>query len=1164
MEGDPGANWSEQALLLGRSTGWIVLSLVVAIFGVGGGWIAAWQVDQRAAKHWEALAIEEAADVTEALAVALERAESQLLAFSRALPTQAVLPSDSFKQTYQSEISALNLVTGDGSFLGVGYAVWVPGADRGLFKSLHDIQILNSDGSPSDRSSEGFVALHGVGLEDYMFYGLDLTDDPRFTATIKDGFRANGQPFTGPSFAEGERRLTPVAIAHGDGHVLIGLIDLTDLLDAALAVTLTEGLSVRVEERAAAALSSDVSRAYDSGIGLPALLQWETRYAQSGVGWRFVWSADERFRGGISTQLGDGLRIGSIILSLMITAILGLADGMRRRQDDLSRERAMMQTTVQRMAEGLSIVDQDLKLVAANDYFYDIYAVPEALRQGGLSIEALTRMRLGRGDFGPVEDEEDFIAERLKFFQTTTDGIIEDFLPNGRDVEIRRMRTPDGLLVSLHLDVTERRKVESERAAAAALISTTFEHMSDGLSAVDEKGYLLNWNSRFLELFDLSPEAVNAGACLEETLTQAIPDSDMAALSAAFDRMGWTSTEGESKDVPDSMEVIRFSDGRWLQLSHRAIPDRGFVITYADVTDRMSMTEALQQSEERYALAAAGANDGLWDWDLSLDRLYTSPRWREMLGLGRDSLSEHPDEWFNRVHPSDVEDLQQALHEHLSGRTDHLYTEFRILHADGAYLWTIARALAVRDDMGQATRLTGSLTDITERKRAEEKLLRDALYDTVTGLPNRALFLDRLEQERRRHKDLRQDNFAVLLLDLDRFKVVNDSLGHDLGDTLLIEVARRLEGSISPGDSVARLSGDEFGILLTGIQGSEQAQDMVHWLQADISAAFMIGNQEVFTSASIGIALPSQGFTDSEEMLRAADIAMYKAKEKGQSSSAVFDPQMQSRAITQMQLENDLRRAVDRGEIEMYYQPIISFRTGRIAGVEALARWRHPDRGTVVPADFIPLAEDTGLITTIGTTALRLACRQMKAWEQDLGEMAPETMSVNLSSRQLQDPDMVREIELILAREDIKGSRLKLEVTESMIMMNPETTSRILFDLKELGVALSIDDFGTGYSSLSYLHRFPFDTLKIDRSFVVSMEDKTENMEIIRSIALLAHNLGMDIIAEGVETDRHMRRLNELNCEFGQGYYFASPLPAERITELIRDGQSWITRAAAG
>lgn len=1145
----------------GRSTGWVLLSLIVAVLGVGSGWIAAWKVDQRAATHWEALAVEEAADVTEALAVALERAESQLLAFSHSLPRDTSLRSDDLNAAFAFEATALNLLGGTGPFRELAYAAWVPGQGRSVFATMQGVDILAPDGTPSLKVTEAFVTLHHKGAGDNLFHGLDLAEDSRLAPTVKDGYRANDMPFTGPSFQSGDRRLTPIAIRHGDDRVVLGIVDLTDLLDAALAVTLTEGLSVRVEERAAAALSSEAALAYDSGEGYPALLEWETRYAQSGVGWRFVWSADSRFRGGISTELGDGLRIGSVILSLMIAAILGLADGMRRRQDDLSRERAMMQTTVQRMAEGLSIVDQDLNVVAANDYFYDIYAVPDAMRHGGQSVESLTRLRLERGDFGPVEDPEEFVEERMAFFRTTSDSIVEDYLPNGRNVEIRRMRTPDGLLVSLHLDVTERRKAEKERAASAALISTTFEHMSDGLSAVDRHGALLNWNSRFLEFFGLTSEDVEAGRSLDSVLQDALSTEDLTTLSKAFAQIEWRTDDGATEGAADSVVVLRLSDGRWLQLSHRPIPERGFVITYADVTDRMRMTEALSRSEERYALAAAGANDGLWDWDLTQDRLYTSPRWREMLGLGRDTLSEQPDEWFNRVHPSDVEDLEQALHEHLSGRTDHLYTEFRVLHAEGAYLWTVARALAVRDDMGQATRLTGSLTDITERKRAEEKLLRDALYDTVTGLPNRALFLDRLEQERRRHKDPGLDTFAVLLLDLDRFKVVNDSLGHDLGDTLLIEVARRLESSIKPGDSVARLSGDEFGILLTSIEGAEQAQDMVHWLQADISAAFMIGNQEVFTSASIGIAMPSQGFADSEEMLRAADIAMYKAKEKGQSSSAIFDPQMQSRAITQMQLENDLRRAVDRGEIEMYYQPIISFRTGRIAGVEALARWRHPDRGTVVPADFIPLAEDTGLITTIGTTALRLACRQMKSWERDLGELAPETMSVNLSSRQLQDPDMVREIELILAREDIKGSRLKLEVTESMIMMNPETTSRILFDLKELGVALSIDDFGTGYSSLSYLHRFPFDTLKIDRSFVVSMEDKTENMEIIRSIALLAHNLGMDIIAEGVETDRHMRRLNELNCEFGQGYYFASPLPAERITELIRDGQSWITRA---
>lgn len=1136
----------------------MTLSIAIAVLGVGAGWTAAWQADSNAMAHWRVLAEEEAADVTESVAVMLEQSEAQLLAFARSLPDGQDREAGRFDAIFTTEAAALNLMEGRTAFRGLAYATWVPAAGRTDFEETVGVDILGPDGTPTDRNAEGFVTLRRHGPSANLFFGLDLAADPRLGPTASDGFRAGGIPVTGPSFSSEDRRLSPVAIRQGDSGVVVGLLDLTALLDTSLSVSLPEGLTVRIEER-----SSAGTQAPEAVFEVPrpaqeaSRLEWETRYAQGGVGWRFVWSADDRFRGGVPTELANGLRIGSVVLSILVMAVLGFGDAARRRSGALSRERALMQATVERMSEGINVVDGNLKVVAANDHFFRLYDLPPTLKGTGFDVETVVRLRARRGDCGPIEDMEAYVAKRLQDFRTAGSEIVEETLPNGSIVEIRRMRTPDGMLVSLYLDVTERRRNEAERAAAAALISTTFEHMSDGLTAVDKDGKLLNWNSRFLELFGMQDEDVAIGRGLRAVLRDAIPTEDAAAVEDAFDRTDWDTPVPTDPDGRPAIGIVRLSGDRWLQLSHRAIPDQGYVITYTDVTERTRVAEALRQSEERYALAAAGANDGLWDWDIVADKLYTSPRWREMLGLGRDSLSDLPCEWLDRVHPNDVEELEVAIQEHLGGRTEHLQKEFRILHADGAYLWTLARAIAVRNDENKAVRLTGSLTDITERKRAEEKLIRDALYDTVTGLPNRALFLDRIEQEKRRHGDLTNDPFAVLLFDLDRFKVVNDSLGHDLGDALLIEVARRLEGSIKSGDSVARLSGDEFGVLLTGIQGRSAVQDSVHWLQSDMAAAFVIGDQEIFTSACVGIALPSLGFADAEEMLRAADIAMYKAKDLGQSSTAVFDPQMQSRAITQMQLENDLRRAVDRDEIEMYYQPIVSFRDGTIAGVEALARWRHPDRGTVVPADFIPLAEDTGMITSIGTTALRLACRQMKQWEQELGDAAPDTMSVNLSSRQLQDPDMVREIELILAREGVAGSRLKLEVTESMIMMNPETTSRILFELKELGVALSIDDFGTGYSSLSYLHRFPFDTLKIDRSFVVSMEEKAENMEIIRSIALLAHNLGMDIIAEGVESDRHLLRLHELDCEFGQGYYFASPQPADRISEMIRQGRVW-------
>ncbi len=1153
------------------TAGWFWIALAVACIGVGGGWLAAWQVDRTADAHWHQMAEDDARDVMNALDAALQRAQLRLYAFAMGLPDDSGDRVAHFPVGFAAASAALSRSDTSAPFDELAFAQWLPPTGRAAFEARHGIAITGqeSDGTEQKVTESGFVILHSDTLnrtnaEMRLPPGLDVNSISNLAATALSGFQSESDPVVGSIWQAGGNEtgtahLVPMALQHGKNGVILGLLNLDRMLATTLSATLPEGLSVTV--RPVSGTSND-SVIFSIEPGTGKILEWESQYQRGAVELDMHWGADDKFQGGISHNLGDGIRVGSIVCALLIVAIIGFASATRRREDALGRERALMQTMVERMSEGITIVDQDLNMVACNDHFFCLYDLPKDVLGGPIPVAHITRFRLERGDFGNVPDPEGFIADRITMFRVAGTETTEEILPDGRVIEIRRMRSPDGFLVSLYLEVTDRRKTERERTAAAALIKATFDHMGDGLTAIDRDGNLLNWNTRFLDLFHIPESAVGVGRNLTGILRTALSEIDADALiralqeMAAAQEMAGAGNDAGAQDGPTA-EVVPLNGDQWVQLSSSPMEDQGSVITYTDVSERLRISEALRRSEERYALAAAGANDGLWDWNIAENQLYTSPRWREMLGIGRDPVSDQPNEWFDRVHPKDIEELHQDIDAHLHGRTDHLQARFRILHADGSYLWALARGIAVRDDAGKSVRLTGSLTDITERKRTEEKLIRDALYDTVTGLPNRALFLDRIEQERRRHADPVEDRYAVLLLDLDRFKVVNDSMGHDLGDALLIEVARRLEKALKAGDSLARLSGDEFGILLTGITSEEEAQDAVHWLQSDLSAAFVIGEQEVFTSVCVGIAMPRQDFSDAEEMLRAADIAMYKAKAKGQSSTAVFDPQMQTRAITQMQLENDLRRAVDRDEIEMYYQPIISFTTGRMSGVEALARWRHPDRGTVVPADFIPLAEDTGLINAIGTTALRLACRQLKAWQMELGDKAPETISVNLSGRQLQDPDLVREIELILAREGVSGSQLKLEVTESMIMMNPEITSRILIELKDLGVALSIDDFGTGYSSLSYLHRFPFDTLKIDRSFVVSMDEKVENMEIIRSIVLLAHNLGMDVIAEGVESERHLHRLKALDCEFGQGFYFATPQPADRVSAMVLDGTTW-------
>jgi diguanylate cyclase (GGDEF)-like protein len=443
-----------------------------------------------------------------------------------------------------------------------------------------------------------------------------------------------------------------------------------------------------------------------------------------------------------------------------------------------------------------------------------------------------------------------------------------------------------------------------------------------------------------------------------------------------------------------------------------------------------------------------------------------------------------------------------------------------------------------------------------ERERAEQ-FRYAAFHDALTNLPNRALLTENLKAVIERAKQEADYQFAVLFLDLDRFKNINDSLGHTIGDQLLVTIARRLEHSVRETDTVARLGGDEFAILLNGIKHSDDAIQMTERIQKEISMPFSLSGHEVFTTPSTGIALSVTGYDDPDDILRDADTAMYHAKERGKACYEMFDQSMHARAVNLLRLETDLRRALEREEFFVHYQPIVSLETGTLSGFEALVRWQHPERGFISPAEFVSVAEDTRLIIPLGLWVLRESCRQMCQWQWQSPANSSLILSVNLSGKQLTQPDLVEQIEVILKETHLNPRCLKLEITESVVMENAESAIAMLQGLKALGLQLSIDDFGTGYSSLSYLHRFPVDTLKIDRSFVSQMSMSDENAEIVRTIKTLASNLGMDVVAEGVETLEQLKQLAALQCEYGQGYLFSKPVDAEAVTALLAKRPDW-------
>ena len=585
-----------------------------------------------------------------------------------------------------------------------------------------------------------------------------------------------------------------------------------------------------------------------------------------------------------------------------------------------------------------------------------------------------------------------------------------------------------------------------------------------------------------------------------------------------------------------------------------------FAVALARVGTQLShkkAQEGLKESEERYALAARGANDGLWDWNLTTNMVYFSARWKSMLGCQEDEIADKPEEWFDRIHESDRERVKEEIAVHQSGKTPHFESEHRVRHKDGTFRWMLSRGVAIRDESGKPVRMAGSQTDITEGK----------VSDPLTNLPNRLLFLDRLGRLMRHSKRHPERMFAVLFLDLDGFKTINDSMGHLIGDQLLLGVSKRLENCLRASDTVARLTqqtftlarmgGDEFTVLLDDIKEPADANRAAERIMLDLAAPFVVGDKEVFTSASIGIALSNPAYQHAEELMRDADTAMYRAKSLGKSRYEVFDADMRASVMARLELETDLRRALERNELRNYYQPIVSLENGEIMGFESLLRWQHPTRGMLSPDKFISLAEDTGLIRELGWWSLGEACRRLKTWKANLPADRDLFISVNLSIKQFVQPRLVENIAAMLAELDLAPTNLKLEITESTVMEDPAAAVEMLQQMKDLGIRLAIDDFGTGYSSLSYLHRFPLDMLKIDRSFISGMMDGVNGMEIARTVMPLAKNLHLDVVAEGVETAEQVRELKKLNCKYAQGFYFSKPLSPDEAEALMTEHVAW-------
>jgi len=564
--------------------------------------------------------------------------------------------------------------------------------------------------------------------------------------------------------------------------------------------------------------------------------------------------------------------------------------------------------------------------------------------------------------------------------------------------------------------------------------------------------------------------------------------------------------------------------------------------------DTVAALEAARRSEQRYALAAAGSNDGLWDWDIPNDALYCSERWKLMIGLTADTDVSTFDSWLQRANEEDRAGLVQNLRAHLDGECAQFEHEYRIDDARGDVRWVLCRGVAVRDDAGRPVRMAGSQTDITEQRRIRDSLAQAARHDALTDLPNRTLFGELLQRAIAHGARNPAHNYAVLFVDLDGFKLVNDSLGHVIGDRFLVAISQRLLAHLRPGDTLARLGGDEFAILAENFGSPEDVCAIAERLQRALAEPFQIDSHELFGSASIGIVVGGPQYRSVDALLRDADIAMYRAKAAGRGGYELFDPAMHASALKRLTVETELRRAIERKELTVFYQPIVQLPSSEISGFEALVRWIRADGHVAPPSEFISVAEETGLIVPLTHQVLREACHQVAAWQQMFGH--PLQLSVNVSSKLFTREDFIDDVEEAISESGLLPRCLQLEITESVLINHSDVVDRNFERLRKIGVAVHLDDFGTGYSSLSYLQRYPVDALKLDKSFVAKM-GTPDSDGVGSAIVKLARELGMGLIAEGVETVQHFEQLRRLDCPHAQGYLFSEPLTAGAVVPLL-------------
>ena len=736
---------------------------------------------------------------------------------------------------------------------------------------------------------------------------------------------------------------------------------------------------------------------------------------------------------------------------------------------------------------------------------------------------------------------------------------------------LHRVQIAEAAQATLEKEIAERKRIEEALRLSEEKFAKAFRSSPDSITiSTLTDGRFIEVNDSCLKLLGYSREEIIGKTSLELGIWA--KREDRAKMRQLLEERGvilnleaeFRASSGEVRVGLIAADIINFSSEQCIlsvirditerkqaqEAFHRArVAETAQEILEKEIAERKRIEEALRLSEEKFAKAFRSSPDSITISTLIDGRfIEVNDSCLKLLGYSREEMigrtAQELNIWANIENRTKMQEIFQE-------KGSILNFEAEFCKKSGESLVGLLSAEII--DFSGELCILAVIRDITERKRIEERLRYNAFHDTLTGLPNRSLFLDRLEHAIARSQRHSNYEFAVLLLDLDRFKRVNDSLGHLAGDHLLKKIASRLQECLRPGDTIARFGGDEFMVLLEKIEESKDVIEIAQRVRAELAWPFVLEGHEVFTTASIGIVLSSAEGDIAEDFLRNADIALYRAKSQSGAHYQIFDDAMHAQAVAHLQLEMALRRAIERQELRIYYQPIVSLTSGKITGFEALVRWQHPQRGLVSPAEFIPIAEETGLIIPMSQWILQTACQQTQKWQQQISTNSPLSISVNLSSKQFSQADLVEQIETVLQQTGLEASSLKLEITETVIIEYAESVANMLSQLKALNIQLELDDFGTGHSSLTYLHQFPVNGIKIDRSFVSHIGTDEGSSAIVKTIMMLSQNLHLNAIAEGIETPDQLAQIREFGCEYGQGYYFSKPVDTQTAEELLKN-----------